>query len=179
MCTNDGTEGNKAVTFLDLDICILGNKLAFSTHRKPLASYAYTPFDSNHSSATLLGIVATEAVRLLRTNNSQHTFDKQRCFFIGKLKLRGFDIKQVRRILAKYPWSAREKLLMPTACRSSKKTIVPLKLPYSPSIPKLDASAVFRSHEHLLPDNIRAQLRPLVAMQTAPNLFRLRYSRFC
>ena len=81
VCTNDGTEGNKAVTFLDLDICILGNKLAFSTHRKPLASYAYTPFDSNHSSATLLGIVATEAVRLLRTNNSQHTFDKQRCFF--------------------------------------------------------------------------------------------------
>ena len=98
ICTNDGSESDTCVVFLDLDINIQGCSLVYSTHRKELATYNYTPYDSNHSVHTLLGIVATEAIRILRTNSHEDTFRFQRDIFVGKLKLRGFDLVQVRRI---------------------------------------------------------------------------------
>ena len=178
ICTNDGSEGDKAVTFLDLELDITSDTLSYSTHRKPMATYNYTPYDSNHSQSTLLGIVATEAIRLLRTNCSRASFEFQRDFFMGKLKLRGFNLDEVRRLLAKYPWQKREELIRPSSL-CIRKSIVPLKVPFSPNIHKLQVGQIFRSYEHMIPLEIRAQLRPLVAFETAPNLFRIRYLRFC
>ena len=176
--TNDGEEDDKHVTFLDLDISIADDCLTYSTHRKALASYSYTPFDSNHASSTLLGIVATETVRLLRTNCCKTSFEAQCCFFSGKLKLRGFDITVVRRIMARYPWSGKDAILKRKA-KGRSEVLVPLKLPYSPGVPRLSANKIFRSYEHLLPQSLQEVLKPMVSLQTAPNLFRLRYSRFC
>ena len=178
ICTNDGSEGDKAVTFLDLELNITSDTLSYSTHRKPMATYNYTPYDSNHSQSTLLGIVATEAIRLLRTNCSRASFEFQRDFFMGKLKLRGFNLDEVRRLLAKYPWQKREELIRPSSL-CIRKSIVPLKVPFSPNIHKLQVGQIFRSYEHMIPVKIRAQLRPLIALKTAPNLFRIRYLRFC
>ena len=53
ICTNDGAAGGKRVVFLDLNINISENLLDYSTHRKPLATYGYTPYDSNHAASTL------------------------------------------------------------------------------------------------------------------------------
>ena len=169
-------EDDKSVTFLDLCISIFGS-LSYSTHRKALAAYAYTPFDSCHAYSTLLGIVATEAVRLLRTNLYQVDYEAQLCFFMGKLKLRGYDIVMVRKVIKKYPWSRKQDLVSSRSGRSAK-IFVPLKIPYSPKLPLLHANRIFKAHEAILSLEMQAILKPMVALQTAPNLFRLRYSRF-
>ena len=62
--TNDEFEGSVNTTFLDLSISRLGSLFVYSTYRKPLDSYAYLPFSSNHSLAVKSGIVATECCRL-------------------------------------------------------------------------------------------------------------------
>ena len=95
----------------------------------------------------------------------------------SKLKLRGYDLLEVRRILAKYPWHRRSELIVPV--KKVKKQVVALKLPFSPNAIQIKAASIFRSFEHLLPGRIRATFRPLVAWETSPNLFRIRYSRFC
>ena len=143
-----------------------------------MASYSYTPYDSCHAYSTLLGIVATETVRLLRTNLLQADFDAQIAFFIGKLKLRGYDVKMIRTVIKRYQWIEKEAILNRHACKRAK-MIVPLKLPFSPKLPQLFAARIFQAHEALLPPEIQASLRPMLALQTAPNLFRQRYSRFC
>ena len=177
VCTNDGTESGTKVTFLDLDIDFSMGALSYSTHRKPLATYGYTPADSCHSKQTLMGIVSTEAIRLLRTNSSMSSFTYHCAFFASKLKLRGYDLLEVRRILAKYPWHRRSELIVPV--KKIKQQVVALKLPFSPNAIQIKAASIFRSYEHLLPGRIRATFRPLVAWETSPNLFRIRYSRFC
>ena len=78
--TNHETDSNTQVTFLDLNIDISSNELHFSPHRKKLATYGYTPYDSCHSRSTLHGIVATECVRLLRTNSHETSFTTQIVF---------------------------------------------------------------------------------------------------
>jgi hypothetical protein len=170
-------EDDKSVAFLDLDISIFGGTLDYSTHRKELAAYAYTPFDSCHAHSTLLGIVATETVRLLRTNLLQRNFNAQIWFFISKLKMRGYDVTLVRNIIKRYAWADKHEILKRSSCRNVKQ-VVPLKLPYSPKLSLLHINRTFRTYEALLPPDIQASLRPMVALQTAPNLFRLRYSRF-
>ena len=176
-CTQDGLEADDRVSFLDLDIDYSGGKLVYSTFRKPLATYNYTPADSCHPGATLLGIVATESVRLLRTNSTCEKFNFQRNFFASKLKLRGYNLKDVRKIFHKYPWHRRKEIIKPKRAVAVK-GIVALKLPFSHFAVDIRASNIFRSYEHLIPSKVRSSLRPLLVWETSPNLFRLRYSRF-
>ena len=82
----------KNCIILDLNIDISENRCEYTTHRKELATYNYTPFDSNTSAVTLLGIIATEALRLLRTNSTERAFNYQVDFFVGKLQLNLFKV---------------------------------------------------------------------------------------
>ena len=68
--THDDAEPGNKTTFLDLSLCISGG-LTFSTYRKPLATYCYTPWDSCHAPQVKLSIVSCEAVRMLRTNSKE------------------------------------------------------------------------------------------------------------
>ena len=49
------------------------------------------------------GIICTELIRLLRPNLRRDTFYHQVCFFIYKLKLRGFDVKEAWATARNYP----------------------------------------------------------------------------
>ena len=114
----------------------------------------------------------------MRTNRKQHSFIHQLNFFCGKLRSRGYDLHRVRKIISKYPWSRKAEIVKPSL-KVAVASIVPLKLPYSPGVDSLGAARVFTKHLHLLPAEVQRALRPIVSLQTAPNLFRLRYSRFC
>ena len=163
---------------MDLEINITDG-LDYSTHRKELAQYAYTPYDSCHSASTLNGIVCTELVRLLRTNLHENTFNHQVNFFFGKLLLRGYDIVKCRQLATKYPWSRKSLILKKKARVGEGRTLlVPFKLPYSPAVPDLHMSHIFKTHSHVLPDDLKSVLKPMLALQTSANLFRQRYFRF-
>ena len=176
--THEENENVFDTHFLDLQINIASGNLVVSTYRKPRCSYNYTPADSNHAPKTLLGIVATEAVRLLRTNTSENTYRFQRLFFLGRLRDRGFDVMQCARILDKYQWKDKDDILSRHVVDVCSKKVLPFRLTFSPLAPKLNVGRTLREHWHFLDESVRRELRPVVCWTTSPNLFRERYGRF-
>ena len=70
-------------------------------------------------------MVATEVVRLLRTNNRRRGFAFQIVLFAGKLIARGIDPSMIRRVACRYPWRHRNKVLERRG-ESSEKTYIVL-----------------------------------------------------
>eukprot|EP00929_Paragymnodinium_shiwhaense_P092508 TRINITY_DN52439_c0_g1_i1.p1 TRINITY_DN52439_c0_g1~~TRINITY_DN52439_c0_g1_i1.p1 ORF type:complete len:317 (+),score=-6.93 TRINITY_DN52439_c0_g1_i1:50-952(+) len=88
--THESEEDNRFTHFLDLNICIRTDTLKLPTYRKPLCAYSFTSFSSDHPSHVFKGVVATELVRLLRTNTFEHDFTAQQFLFFAKLRDRGY-----------------------------------------------------------------------------------------
>ena len=171
-------ESDVCTHFLDLEIDFTNPELVYRTYRKPACTYAYTPAMSCHAKSVLEGIVATEVVRLLRTNNRRRDFAFQIVFFAGKLIARGFDPSMIRRVACRYPWRHRNKILERRGKSSVKTYIVPFKLRFCEGAEQLGISGIMRSWMHLLDRGEPRPLRPVVCYTVAKNLFRERYSRF-
>ena len=178
--THDDFENQLDTHFLDLRLIVNDNtnSIGISTYRKPTCSYNYVPFSSCHSMTVKMGIVATECVRMLVTNCDAASFETQIHFFMGKLKLRGYDLRAVRRIVDRYGFERREQFLGNGARIRDKRKIVPFKTPSSEGLASLGIESIVRNIASELCSDTRAKLRIIVCFTASKNLFRIRYGRF-
>ena len=175
--THDDSECSHATSFLDLRIVSTDNGVSYSTFRKPLNAYCYLPFSSNHSLATKAGIISTELRRLFVKNLHEHDFNAQSQLFTQKLLDRGFPIDLIRKISARINLAEKATILSQSSDNSQKR-VVPFKLTYCKGIQKLCISSSLHFFNDLLPHSFTDRYRLVISYQSAPNLFRLRYSRF-
>ena len=175
--TNDASNA-RSCSFLDLFIRIEnGNSITYSTYRKPQCTYSYLPETSCHSRATKHGIIHTECIRMLRTNCAEDSFREQVNFFVGKLRDRGYDPIDIRRIVAKYDWSRKSEVLHKNADRKRLR-VVPLKIRFSEDVQKLGIGRILSRYKELLPISFRQEYKIVTCFESGRNLFRLRYARF-
>ena len=128
------------ITFLDT--CVLKGYrferesiLDVRTHFKPTESFQYTEFSSCHPPGVRKGFIKGEALRLLRTNSSEETFEENIKQFKRKLRARGYPDNLSEKILSEVKFSER-----PSALQNKQKThkrILPFVTEYRPSVPNL------------------------------------------
>ena len=83
----------------------------FSTFRKKLNIYSYVPGDSDHHPCMLQSTIRGELTRLLRTNSSVSSFEREvKCFRLERTR-RGHDGKEFDRIAKCYPWLVKKSLV--------------------------------------------------------------------
>ena len=174
--TNDDGADCTVTTFLDLRIRFQHGCLFYSTFRKPLNAYAYLPFSSNHSTATKLGIISTEAFRLYVTNRCKQSFESEIVFFARKLCDRGFPKHLVFSTLDRFPWHKKDFYL--NRRQAFKVPVVPFKLCWTPLFKNFKFGSIVRSHVDALDLNIRDRLKVVLCHTSDPNLFRRHYGRF-
>lgn len=173
--TNDD-EAGKFTSFLDLLFVNNDGHFNYSTFRKPMNKYAYLPYSSNHALGTKLGIVSTECVRLLITNETDVQYARQQEFFLARLVDRGYPEYQVRKVFERYDWNERESILRKRI--KPKVQVVPFKLQYAPGLASLGFARIVAKHKQLLPECVETRFRFVMCYTSANNIFMKRYSRF-
>ena len=86
-----------------LDTCIYKGErfkkesiLDVRTHFKPTETFQYTYFSSCHPPGVKKGFIKGEALRLLRTNSSEKTFEENVTNFKQRLRMRGYRDKVIQ-----------------------------------------------------------------------------------
>ena len=77
------------------------------TYFKPTETFQYTDFHSCHPPGVTKGFIKGEALRLLRTNSSQTTFEENIRNFATRLKNRGYPAATVEKHLSEVKFSER------------------------------------------------------------------------
>ena len=124
-----------------------------------------------------LGIVATEAFRLLRTNSGESAYEAQVRFFRSKLIQRGFDPDQIDGVLQRYPWSRRASILADRKQGGSPASLVPFKVRYFAGAESLQIGFILNKFKFMLGPKADSG-RLLACYLSSPNLFRSRFDRF-
>ena len=168
-----GIEG-KSSFVLALFMDIRSNYVYYRTYRKPLNTYNYVPFDSCHSRATKLGIIATEFVRLLRTNRHESDFEVAQLFSTGRFIERGYPHSELRRLSDKFCWSRKSV----HAVKRQQSRVVPFKIQYNDVVQQIGISRILKEELALLPTVFTDSHRMLVCFTSGLNMFRCRYNRF-
>ena len=70
------------------------------THFKPTETFQYTYFSSCHPPGVKKGFIKGEALRLLRTNSSEKTFEENVTNFKQRLRMRGYRDKVIDKHLS-------------------------------------------------------------------------------
>ena len=121
----------------DEELTLLGKKLCegarfqresildVQTYYKPTENIQYTNFDSCHPAGVTKGFIKGGALRLLRTNSSQSTFEENMKNFEKRLLNRG------------YPTSVVEKASLKQKNRDARTRILPFVTQYHPALPNL------------------------------------------
>ena len=128
-------------TFLDT-IAYKGDRfhresiLDVRTHFKPTETFQYTNFYSCHPPGVTKGFIKGEALRLLRTNSSQLTFEENTSNFTARLKNRGYPAATVEKHLSEVKFSERETSLT-NRNKTARKKILPFVTQYHPALPNL------------------------------------------
>jgi len=81
--------------YLEYDPVTNTKQLRFSTYRKPMNKYCYLPRSSCVPPHIFDGIVATETMRMLKTNDNPLDFLRNLNFFFDRLVDRGYDRQEV------------------------------------------------------------------------------------
>ena len=151
--------------------------MIYDTYRKPQNCYLYTPYSSNHSKSTLLGIVSTECVRMVRSSQVEHKYLKQILFFLTKLLNRGFHLEAIDSIFSKFLFSAKAKYVgaennhkIVGTNPSEISSIVPFKLMFCIGIGR-----TLKRYENLIS---KFKIQPMQCSLTSKNLFRRHYERY-
>ena len=84
-----------------------GSILDVRTHFKPTETFQYTEFTSCHPTGVWKGFIKGEALRLLRTNSSERTFEENIGKFKRRLQGRGYPDNLSERILSGVKFSER------------------------------------------------------------------------
>ena len=107
--------------------------LDVETHYKQTETFQYTNFYSCHPPGVRKGLMKGEALRLLRTNSSHSTFNKNMQSFKTCLKNRGYPNEFLEKHLSKLN-SKIEKSPLKT---KTKKKILPFVTQYHPALPNV------------------------------------------
>ena len=162
-------------SFLDVAYELSNTGVHYHTYRKPQNCYLYTPYNSNHSTATLLGIVSTECVRLLRSSQTAAAYEAQRTFFKTKLLGRGFPLDAITDIFSEYPFDSKQKFVHGKSNDSARPHIVPFKLIYCMGAQSLRIGQTLKKYGSIIKDH---NVRPLQCYMTSKNLFRRSYGKY-
>ena len=109
--------------------------LDVQTHFKPTESFQYTEYSSCHPPGVRKGFLKGEALRLLRTNSSEETFEENIKQFKRKLRARGYPDNLSEKILSEVKFSERSSALQNK--QKTHKRILPFVTEYRPSVPNL------------------------------------------
>ena len=139
----------KEINFLDTTI-FKGERfhndhiLDIRTNYKSTKTFQYTYFTSCYAPGVGKGFIKGEALRLLRTNSSEHTFKDN----IANLKLRlferGYPLNLVNNALAEVQFKERESTLKNQ--NKGRKKILPFFTKYNPAIPNLKKILMSKWH---------------------------------
>ena len=127
-------------TFLDTKVYkgVRFNKesiLDVQTHFKTTETFQYN-FYSYHPPGVTKGFIKGEALRLLRTNSSQLSFEENISNFKTRLQNRGYPARIVEKHLSGIKFSDRETSLAQKN-KTARKKILPFVTQYHPALPKL------------------------------------------
>ena len=128
-------------TFLDTKVYkgVRFNKdsiLDVRTHFKPTETLQYTNFYSCHPPGVTKGFIKGEALRLLRTNSSEITFEENMRNFSTRLKNRDYPATTVEKHLSEVIFPDRKKALEQRN-KNARKKILPFVTQYHPALPNL------------------------------------------
>ena len=120
--------------------------LDIKTHFKPTETFQYTHFSSSHPPGVKKGFVMGEALRLLRSNSSNITFEENNTKFKSRLLARGYPKSLIKTLLSDIKFTERESALKQKS--ESHKEILPFVTQYHPSVPK--RKQIFMQKWHLI-----------------------------
>ena len=108
-------------------------------HFKPTETFQYTYFSSCHPPGVKKGFIKGEALRLLRTNSSEKTFEENVTNFKRRLRMRGYRDKVIDKHLSEVKHHERMSALENKT--KTHKKILPFVTEYRPSVPNLKKSS--------------------------------------
>ena len=129
------------ITFLDTKVYegVRFDKEAIldvQTHFKPTATFQYTNFYSCRPPGMKKGFIKGEVLRLLRTNSSQITFERNIRNFHNCLLERGYPAAILRKYLSEVKFADRKTALQQRN-KSARKKLLPFVTQYHPALPSL------------------------------------------
>ena len=110
--------------------------LDVQTHYKPTETFQYTNFYSCHPPGVKKGFIKGEALRLLRTNFSQITFERNSRNFHNRLLERGYPAAILRKYLSEVKFADRKTALQQRNKSARKK--LPFVTQYYPALASLN-----------------------------------------
>ena len=110
--------------------------LNVQTHYKPTETFQYTNFYSCHPPGVKKGFIKGEALRLLRTNSSQITFERNVRNFQNRLIERSHLATILRKYLSEVKFADRKTALQQRN-KSARKKLLPFLTQYHPALPSL------------------------------------------
>ena len=116
------------------------------THYKPTETFQYTHFSSCHPPGVSKGFIKGEALRLLRTNSSETTFDVNIRQFKSRLHERGYPDTLVYKVLSEVKFEDRKSAIQQR--EKTHKKILPFVTQYHPAVPNL--KNILMSKWHLI-----------------------------
>lgn len=156
-------------------------RVHYTTYRKKLCLYMFTPYVSCHPKSIFKAIVSTEVHRLIITNSTQTAFSQQVAFIIGKFRAMGYPPSVLHEAVDKKQWQDRPMLLdrlrRLRQQRGSRNPglqgAIPFKLRFAPELPAHFAPIFSEWCGAHVPS-----MRFVQCHISNLNLFRRRYSRF-
>ena len=106
------------------------------TYFKPTETFQYKNFHSCHPSGVTKGFIKGEALRPLRTNSSQTTFEENIRNFATRLESRGYPTATVEKHLSEVKFSER-KTSSTNRNKTAQQKILPFVTQYHPALPNL------------------------------------------
>ena len=143
---------NKEVNFLDTIVykgerCYNQGILDIRTHfYKPTETFQYTHFSSCHPAGVRKGLIKGEALRLLRTNFSERSFDENITKFKARLRARDHPHNFIEKITSEIKFTERKSALQQN--EKVRKKIMPFETTYHPALPNL--KNILMSKWHLI-----------------------------
>ena len=119
--------------------------LDVQTHYKQTETFQYTNFYSCHPPGVKKGFIKGEALRLLRTNSSHSTFNKNMQSFKTRLKNRGYPNEFLEKHLFEVNFKDRKRSLG-NKDKSTKKKILPFITQYHPALPNVKNILIGKWH---------------------------------
>lgn len=81
---------SKSLPFLDLQLSIANNSIVYELYRKPINTYQYLEWHSEHPRTTKKGFVVGEVIRIFRNCSSEAAALRHVEFFHDKIRRRGY-----------------------------------------------------------------------------------------
>lgn len=160
--------------FLDIWINLENSSFSFNCFQKPLNSYQYLPFSSNHPSHTKQHFITNEVRRYLIRESTPLGFYQMKKLFFIRLVNRGYPPSFILKAYRKIPFNLRKTLLyQPKTTTSLNPTI--FKLRYTKHTPKLGIHSFLKNlyNDLMLDPNLISIARPFICWTKSKSIHAL------